>query len=290
MATLEIGAPTQFNHTGDLLGYQVSNNDPRQDDFDWDSVSIDLSRCEFVRPAAVLWCTIYSLLVVEKGIPCEVVVPNMSSIAAYLNDLGMFAVLRDAGVRVDYFDAPNTERWQLVLPLTRLRSISEVEDLENSLIENLEQRNLSSTNLHTDVTVVFAELGNNAVEHAESPIDAYGLIQYYGFQQGHRFVCAVADGGIGIRASLQNNPEYENRALTDWGAIEYAIQENTSGTNDRTRGMGLFHIANDILPPDRELNISSGRGFLHTDGKTLQTRSTRSNLFPGTSAFINVPA
>ena len=290
MATLEISVTGPFNDTGDLSGYQVCNIDPRRPEFDWESVRIDLSRCEFVRPPAVLWCTIYSLLVAEKGIPCEFVVPNLPDIATYLNDLGMFAVLRDAGVRVNHLETPNTERWQLVLPLTRLHSISEVEDLENSLIENLERRNLSSTNLHIDVAVVFAELGNNAVEHALSPIDAYGLVQFYDWYPRPRFVCAVADGGIGISASLQNNPEYKGCALTDWGAIEYAIQENSSGTGDRTRGMGLFHIANDILPPDRELNINSGSGFLHTDGKTLQTRSMRSNLFPGTSAFINVPA
>ena len=202
----------------------------------------------------------------------------------------MFNVLRDEGVQVDYLDVRNTERWQLLLPITRMRSISEVEDLENSLIENLEQRNLSSANLYTDVAVVFAELGNNAVEHAQSPIDAYGLLQFYDWHPRARFVCAIADGGIGIRASLQKNREHEGRALTDWAAIEYAVQENTSGTGDRTRGMGLFHIANDILPPDRDLNINTDSGFLHTDGKTLQTTSRRSNLFPGTSAFINVPA
>ncbi len=289
MATLEIRAPRQFNHTGDLPEYQV-RNDPRNQDFDWESVRIDLSSCDFVRPPAVLWCTIYSLLVAEKGIPCELVVPSRHNVATYLNDLGMFAVLRDAGVGINHLEIPNTERWQLVLPLTRLRSISEVEDLENSLMENLERRDLSSTNLHADVTVVFAELGNNAVEHAQSPIDAYGLVQFYDWYPHPRFVCAVADGGIGIRASLRKNPEYSGNALTDWGAIEYSIQENTSGTSDRTRGMGLHHIANDILPPNRELNINSDSGFLHTDGKTLQTSSRRGNLFPGTSAFINVPA
>ena len=290
MATLEISVTGPFNDTGDLSGYQVCNIDPRRPEFDWESVRIDLSRCGFIRPAAVLWCMVYSLLVTEKSTPCELVVPNRPTIATYLNDLGMFAVLRDAGVQVNHFETPNTERWQLVIPLTRLRSITEVEDLENSIIEILERRSLSSVNLHADVAVAFAELGNNAVEHAQSPIEAYGLVQFYRWNQRSRFVCAVADGGIGIWASLQKNPEHERHALTDWNAIEYAIQENTSGTGDRTRGMGLHHIANDILPPDRDLNINSGTGILFTNGKTLQPSRRPSNLFPGTSAFINVPA
>ena len=102
MATLEISAQRQFSHTGDLLLYQVPRNDPRRDDFDWESVRIDLSRCEFVRPAGVLWCMIYPLLVAQRGIPCELVAPDRPPIATYLNDLGLFGVLKDAGVDIDY--------------------------------------------------------------------------------------------------------------------------------------------------------------------------------------------
>ena len=61
----------------------------------------------------------------------------------------------------------------------------------------------------------------NAVQHSESPIGALGLIQFYEFQQGRRFVCVVADGGIGIRRSLERNPELKNRVPYDWVAIEF---------------------------------------------------------------------
>lgn len=288
MATLEISAQTQFSHTGDLLGYQVPRIDPRRDDFPWDSVRIDLSRCTFVRPAGVLWCTIYPLLVAERGITCELVVPVRPSISIYLNDLGLFSTLKDAGVNVDYDALPNLERWQLVLPITQLDSISDVEESENAVIENAESRNLSSVNVHTDVAVAFAELANNAVEHAESSVSTFGMVQFYEWDPP-RFICAVADGGIGIRTSLEKNPEYARLALTDWNAIDYATLENVSGTQDNLRGIGLHHIVNDILPPNRQLNINSGIGFLHADGGAGPTRTNRSNLFPGTSAFINVP-
>ena len=169
MAPLEISAQRRFSHTGDLLGYQVPGNDPRRDDFDWDSVRIDLSSCEFVRPAGVLWCTIYPLLVAERGIPCEVVVPSQPSIATYINDLGLFSLLKDTVVDVDYSAPPNIDRWQLVLPITQLASISNVEELENAVIENLEGRNLSSVNVHTDVAVAFAELGRTTLLSTRSP-------------------------------------------------------------------------------------------------------------------------
>ncbi len=115
MATLEITAQGQFGHTEDLLGHQIIKNDPRRDDFDWDLVRIDLSRCEFFRPAGVLWCTIYPLLVTERGIPCELVVPDQPLTATYLNDLGLFSTLKDAGVHVGYDASPNLDRWQLVV-------------------------------------------------------------------------------------------------------------------------------------------------------------------------------
>ena len=289
MATLEISAQRQFSHTGDLSGYQVANNDPRRDDFDWESVRIDLSRCEFVRPAGVLWCTIYPLLVAARGIPCELLTPHNLGVTSYLNRLGLFETLQNAGVGVDSLGMPNIGQGNLMLPLTRLDTVSQVEELAVAIDDNLRRSNLSSVNLYDHVNMAFAELANNAVEHADSSVDAYGYVQYYDSSDGQsRFVCAIADGGIGIRASLLKNPNHERMVQSDWQAIEYALEENISA-HGNTRGLGLSHIVEFVLPPDRALNINSGVGFLHTDGNTLQTTSRESNLFSGTSAFINIP-
>ena len=288
MATLEISAQRQFSHTGDLLGYQVPNNDPRRDDFDWDSVRIDLSRCMFVRPAGVLWCTIYSLLVAEMGIPCEVVVPHDIGVTSYLNRVGMFETLQNAGIEVDNLGMPAPQQGRLMLPLTRLTTMSQVEDLGEAIVENLINSNISSANVYEHVNMVFAELANNAVEHADSPIDAYGYVQYYAFEGHPRFVCAIADGGIGIRASLLKNPDHAGKMQNDWQAIEYALVENIS-VHGNTRGLGLSHIVELVLPPNRELNISSGLAFVHRDGRAGILAPRSANLFPGTLASVNIP-
>ena len=202
-------------------------------------------------------------------------------------------MLRIGGVKVNHDRPINRNRRQLVLPITRLDSITQVERLEEEILERLLPSNLSSVNVYFHVSQAFGELGNNSVEHPESSIGAYGFVQFYRWDAGQvpTFVCAVADGGIGIRASLQKNPEYQSQALTDWEAIDYAIQENVSGTGSSTRGIGLYHVASEIVQPtpDRRLNINSGVGFLHIDGSSERPRTTRANLFPGTSAFINVP-
>ena len=262
MATLEISAQPQFSHTGDLLEYQVPRNGPRRDDFDWESVRIDLSRCEFVRPAGVLWCTIYPLLVAQRGIPCELVAPNNVGVTSYLNRLGLFETLENARVEIDFPGMPNPQQGRLVLPLTRLSAISQVEELGEAIVEYLMQSNISSANVYDHINMVFAELANNAVEHADSSIGAYGYVQYYAFEGQPRFVCTIADGGIGIRSSFQKNPDHVGKVQNDWQAIEYALQENISVHGD-TRGLGLSHIVELVLPPNRELSISSGLAFGH---------------------------
>ena len=94
-----------------------------------------------------------------------------------------------------------------MLPLTRFDTESEVEELTNETYESLQRSGLGSANLYPLVSEVFAELAVNAVEHADSPIGAYGFVQFYEFEVGRRFVCGIADGGIGIRRSLVNpNP------------------------------------------------------------------------------------
>ena len=178
MAVLEIRAARQFRHTDDLTGYRVPNNDPRSGDFDWDSVHIDLSRCEFVRPAAALWSLVYPLLVAAKGVPCAVEVPSDNRISGYLNDLGLFDMLRTDGVEVNHDRPINRNRLQLVLPLTRLDSITQVERLEEEILERLLPSNLSSVNVYFHVSQAFGELGNNSVEHPESSIGAYGFVQF----------------------------------------------------------------------------------------------------------------
>lgn len=86
----------------------------------------------------------------------------------------------------------------------------------------------------------------NAVQHAESRIGAYGLVQFYESERGQRFVCAVANGGIGIRRSLEKNPDFRFRVPYDWVAVELAMGERVSGTGDSTRGIGLYGVAEDM--------------------------------------------
>jgi len=169
-------------------------------------VEVDLRGCEFVRPPAVLWCVVYPLLAKRMGGACSLLVPENMGVCVYLKSLGLFRVLQNNGIEVDDRGIFEKRDPQLILPLTRFQSELDVEQLANNALDTLSKSGLGAANLHPLVSEVFAELALNAVQHASSSIGAYGFMQFYEFGTGARFVCGVADGGIGIRRSLVQNP------------------------------------------------------------------------------------
>jgi hypothetical protein len=115
------------------------------------------------------------------------------------------------------------------------------------------------------------------------------MIQYYEWESGARFVCVVADGGIGIRQSLERNPQLQDRVYYDWDAIELAMQERISGTGIPTRGIGLYAIAEDMRRPGHQLLIHSGIGLVR-QSEELEADARRTTLFPGTLVYATMPA
>lgn len=280
--------PSQkFQHAGNLR-WPPDPRDPRENGFGESAVEVDLRKCEFVRPAAALWCVIYPLLARRAGVECKVLVPENFSVCTYLKSLGLFQILQERGVEVDDRDIPTRYNSQIVLPLTRFENESQADSLANRALGALTQSGVGAANLHPLVSETFAELAVNAVQHSESRIGAFGLIQFHDYGAGQRFVCVVADGGIGIRRSLLKNPELEPRIPYDWTAVEMAIRERVTGTGDETRGIGLFGVAEDMRRAGRSLIIHSGIGSL-VIGEDMQSNSRRTRLFPGTLAFASIP-
>ena len=249
---------------------------------------LDLRKCEFILPAAVLWCAVYPLLCQSRGSKCRLLIPENEGVCTYLKTLGLFETLQANGVEVDDRDILQGLGAQIVVPLTRFDLGSGAEELANQANDTLTNLGIGSANLRPLVSETFAELAMNAVQHAESSIGAYGLIQFYGSGDRRRFVCVVADGGIGIRRSLEKIPEYRSRVPYDWVAIELAMGERVSGTGDSRRGIGLYGVAEDMRKAGRQLIIHSGIGSLQID-EELQSQAHRARLFPGTLAFASIP-
>lgn len=286
---LEIRAPRIFAHAG-RLPPRFASRDPREPDFAEDVVRIDLRGCEFVYPPAVLWCAVYAALVRRLGIACELLVPENLGVASYLMTVGLYSTLAEIGVEVDQRGISMGDESQIVLPLRQFADAPEVENLVDETIDRLMENGFPGS-FGSIVSDTFGELGINAAQHADSPIDAFGMVQFYHFQQhGKQFACVVADGGIGIRRALARNPDID--APYDWTAIEYALRENVSGTGSPSRGMGLFGIADATRKsPHRGLIIHSGIGMemLGADGQANPSQRT-SVRFPGTLAAARISA
>jgi hypothetical protein len=112
-------------------------------------------------------------------------------------------------------------------------------------------------------------------------------VQYYEFEEGPRFICGVADGGIGIRESLRKNPEFRFLS-TDAHAIDLALEERVSGTGERNRGIGLHWVRETMAVGSRRLVIHSVAGSIRIEGPQ-RTQSRFARLFPGTAAYFWVP-
>lgn len=261
--------------------------DPRSDKFDEREMIVNLRDCTRVHPPAVMWCAVYLLLAQRRGSDCLLIAPDDSEAATYLTDTGLVGVLQQSGVSVDLQNSLATNS-SVLLPLTRFSSTAEAEDLTNHIHYSLIQSRQGSANIFHVVYETFSELANNAAEHSASEIGAFGIVQFEDWGDGSRFVCAVADGGIGIPTSLLRNPRHEDYGYYEWAAMDRATEELVSGTSDSYRGIGLYETVERSRIPGRELIIHSGIGII-VKGEKLTTRITSTRLFPGTMVYISIP-
>lgn len=211
-------------------------------------------------------------------------------VCAYLKALSVFDVARELGVEVDDrgIRGPRYST-RIILPLTKFQTTSDAVRISNDAFSRLNASDLPAANLGSIVTELFSELALNAAQHSDSSIGAFACIQSIASRGGARFVCIVADGGIGVRASLYRNEKLRARVSYDWDALELAVRERVSGTGDPHRGIGLYGVSEDVRQQGRSLLLHSGMGSLEIK-EDLQSFAARTRLFPGTLAYVSMPA
>jgi hypothetical protein len=289
LRTLTISPKSEtFKHAGDLPR-RPADNDPRIGSFSFERVDVDLRRCAFVRPPAMLWCLVYLALARKREVPCRLLVPENFGVSVHLKSVGLFAALQRFGVEVDDRGVPDHPGGKIIMPIEHFDRAAGAHELTNRAFDTLRATDATAAGLSSVLSELFSELAINAVQHSESPIGAFACIQLMGFETGRRFSCVVADGGIGVRESLAKNPRLRDRFSYDWDALELAVRERVSGTGDPNRGIGLYGVSEDIRRPGRSFLLHSGRGSLEI-GEKLESAARRTTLFPGTLAHLAIPA
>lgn len=261
--------------------------DPRSDKFVEREVVVNLTECTRVRPAAVMWCAVYLLLAQRRGSDCALLLPKDPNAAARLQDTGLPWVLQQANVAVEHANSPVLDSSEVVLPLTKF-DLSSAESLTDHLHILLSTRRQGSGNVYPEVVETFSELANNASEHSESEIGSFGLVQFVSSGNDRQFLVSVADGGVGIRETLERNPRHRENYGFEWAALRRATGELVSGTLSTNRGIGLYSTFDESHRPGRELIIHSGKGIIELSGDS-QAKMVQANLFPGTLVFVSMP-
>ena len=147
-----------------------------------------------------------------------------------------------------------------VMPITRFDSIDDVEHLAN-VIEIT--RVAGPSNVWSEMSGIFHELALNAVQHSMSAAGCYVVLAYATVAPtGIVYAVGVADGGIGIPASLRKNPDLPH-ILSDAESIAYATELHVTGTGEPKRGVGLDHVMQVVKRNGGNFVLISAMGYVN---------------------------
>ncbi len=258
-----------------------------------DTIVIDLSRVKFIKPPAVIGIllTIESVMAlpVKNRPEVRILAPDAKAVLEYLVAIDFIAALES----IAKWDIPEEDRNVVhtkirpVIPVTRFGCSADVEQIAEAMLNTFHTEFLGLTMLLQPCHIIFSELADNTLFHAESR-GGFVLAQQYNYKAGALLEIAVGDCGIGIARSLRKKPSLAPSITDDSSAIVLAFEDGVSCTCDPHRGYGLGHVQEAVAARERELSIRSGSGFyiMRADGFR---QSDSCQLIPGTIAHAVIP-
>ena len=210
------------------------------------------------------------------------VLPSQRRAQSTVAQTGLHAVLRQWAEVRNLPGRDLSERRNGNLPLSPIRSRSDVQVVLAYLVSLAEQRLGFEQGDVLDASKVVSELCYNVVDHSQS--EGLAVAQIAQDRHGRRFVSlAVADPGVGIRASLAGrHPE-----AAQWRHGE-AIQRALGGLSSRSSGggAGLRSIYAVVRRYGGRLAIRSGDERIYVSAER-QPRTLVGAWFPGTQVGIS---
>ena len=146
------------------------------------------------------------------------------------------------------------------LPITRFDSTDDIERLANIIKIS---RVTGPSNVWSEMPGIFYELALNAVQHSMSAAGCYAILAYATVAPtGIVYAVGVADGGIGIPASLRRNLGLLHKP-SDAESIAYATELHVTGTGEQERGVGLDHIMQVVKRNGGNFILISAMGYVN---------------------------
>lgn len=249
---------------GRLGGAKLPENHP---------VTLDLSACGYLGPLATATLAALQLSRAAES-RLRLIPPEHESLRAYCRYAGLLALF-GAG------PGPTAHPDNVTTPV---RAFTSRPQSEMDEVVELVRRTMSwPESATTRLLVALAEVADNVLYHAESPIG--GVISARAFKGKKEVRFAIADRGIGFRAALKNGGiETEDDIDALKKAIQAGVSSRSSGHN---LGQGL-KILIDIVKLNRgSLLLASGHAcFELKNGKRAFQRLTAP--FPGSLALVRL--
>ncbi|AKG52982.1 permease-like protein [Dehalogenimonas sp. WBC-2] len=256
-----------------------------------DHIVFDLNGLRFIKPPALVGLMM-EMEHIYRSIPSprlQILPPSNQAVLEYLYRIGLPDALRALRHGWAIPTPPgHTFSMNPLIPIQKFKSFQDVEKIANKMQELFMSGAIGPSTLHQPCHIIFSELADNILYHANSG-GGYVVAQKYHHQQGTIIEIAIGDIGIGIKRSLELSYNLTNGRLSDAEVLQLAMQNGTTSTGVPTRGYGLGHVEAEVRGgAERIMYMRSGRGCatISTQGESQYVQCSK---FPGTLTHIVMP-
>jgi len=290
MAIYNCLAPLVFERTKQLDSVYLPLSEIGKND----KVVFDLSQVKFIKPPALIGLLVLIEALTRKpSDQCpniRITTPTDKHVLDYMLKVNFVETLKSMGDWKITGKLPTkiSRKIRPVIPVTRFKTATDIENIAIKMSEIFQTDLMGLSTLLQPCHVIFSELADNVIHHADSG-GGYILAQQYSYCSGPMIDIAVGDAGIGIPSSLRNNPKITGLFTDDKSAIILALQDQVTRFDDPYRGFGLGHITAELGSiTKRSLTIRSGTGYAIVKGSGY-TFTGVNKWLPGTIAHAVIP-
>jgi anti-sigma regulatory factor (Ser/Thr protein kinase) len=246
-------------------------------------LELDLSRLTFISPAALAILVagmrrFEDMQLVETG--SMVIMPTARGIDRYLRRMNFLNVLYYGVEQKEDFKRKKAIGFRECRHFDSPKNYPEVrQELADLVSEHCDIDALARGSLH----IALDEICENVLFHASTDHGGFAVAQ--ALRSKPLMEIAIADVGIGVRASLNKNPDYAH-IQDDLTAIATALKARVTSTPERNSGFGLWVTSNLLADNGGELLVRSGYGAVFRGSRDAAI--VRDASFPGTLVVLRI--
>ncbi|MFW6158544.1 MAG: hypothetical protein ACOC8E_04215 [Planctomycetota bacterium] len=250
--------------------------------------TLNLSEIDWIDPFALIYLGMFLRYHNAKGRFFRFVQPEARAVRSYLARMRFYERFNFTDTVID---TEKLFRFEASTSLNDIVDIKKEPDVDERVAERvIDMVRGGGCSLHGDpgtLHVIVTELVNNFSRHSGQTLAAF-MPQW--FPQKGYLCLALGDCGLGIRRTLQRNPEYAYLAQkSDAAAIVLAFRPLVSCQGPALGGTGLADVRETVADADGLLFIASGRDYAMMDEAGHTRTGPVEHDLPGVQAEVRLP-